>query len=117
MEDQVREGKITVAPEVLLDIVQQAALYTDGVLSMAPTHPQVDRLFRRIVVSEGIKMEIRDSSVKIDLFLVTQATDLLALSHKVQNEVIRAMDKMVGVKVDAVNIHIEDIAYPGNGSS
>ena len=117
MEDQVREGKITVAPEVLLDIIRQAALYTDGVLSMATVHPRVDRLFRRLVTSEGIELEIKDSSVTIDLYLIVQATDMLALSHRVQNEVIRAMDKMVGIKVDAVNIHIEDVAYPGNESS
>jgi uncharacterized alkaline shock family protein YloU len=115
--DKVHEGKITVAPEVLVDIVRQAALYTDGVVKMASVPPRVDRIFRRLVTAEGIELEIREDSVVIDLFLVVRAVDMLALSHKVQQEIIRTMDRIVGIEVDAVNIHIEDVAYPGNGPS
>ena len=50
----------------------------------------------------------------IELDLVVQAADMLSLSHRVQKEVIRAMDKLVGLRVDAVNVHIEDVAYPDN---
>jgi len=115
--DTVAEGKITVAPEVLLDIVRQAALYTEGVVGTASIPPRVDRIFRKLVTGEGIEMEIREDSVVIDLYLVVRAVDMLALSHRVQKEVIRAMDKLVGLTVDAVNVHIEDVAYPDNGSS
>jgi len=115
--DIVQEGKITVAPEVLLDIIQQAALYTDGVVRMASIPPRVDRIFRRVITAEGIELEIKDVSAVIDLYLVVRPVDMLALSHRVQKEVIRSMDKLVGLKVDAVNIHIEDVAYPNNGSS
>jgi len=117
MEDTVREGKITLAPEVLLDIIRQAALYTDGVVRMASIPPRVDRIFRRIVSGDGIEMEIKEDSVSIDLYLIVREVDLLELSHQVQKEVMRSMDKLVGLTVNAVNVHIEDIAYPDNGSS
>lgn len=115
--DPVREGKITVAPEVLLDIVRQAVLYTEGVVGMASIPPRVDRIFRKLVTADGIELEIKESSITIDLYLVVQPTDMLTLSHRVQKEVIRSLDKMVGLYVDAVNIHIEDVAHPNNGSS
>lgn len=112
--DAVSEGKITVAPGVLLDIVEQAALYSDGVVGMASIPARVDRIFRKVISGDGIELEIRGDSVIIDLYLIVRAVDLLSLSHRVQQEVIRAMDKLVGLKVDAVNVHIEDIAYPEN---
>jgi uncharacterized alkaline shock family protein YloU len=62
-------------------------------------------------------MEIGDDCVSIDLYLIVEAVDLLALSHRVQKEVIRALDSLVGLEVDAVNIHIEDVAYPDSGSA
>lgn len=115
--ETVREGKITVSPGVLLDIVQQAALYADGVIRMAPIPPRVDRIFRRLITAEGIQMELKASSIIIELYLVVRAVDMLALGQRVQKEVVRTMDKLVGLKVDAVNIHIEDVAYPNSETS
>ena len=69
------------------------------------------------VEGAACELEIGEDSVAIDLFLVVRAVDMLALSHKVQQEIMRTMDRIVGIEVDAVNIHIEDVAYPGNGPS
>lgn len=115
--DTITEGKITVAPRVLLEIVEQAATYPDSVVAMASIPPRVDRIFRKLITGEGIQLEIKQDSVVIDLYLIVQAVNITELSHQIQKEVIRAMDKIVGLKVDAVNIHIEDIAYSNNGSS
>jgi uncharacterized alkaline shock family protein YloU len=112
----VPDGKITVSPEVLLEIIEQAALYTEGVVGMASVPPRVDRLFRRLVMAEGIQLEIHDDSVTVDVYLIVRAVDLMALSQRVQKEVIRAMDKLVGLQVRAVNVHIEDVEYPNNGN-
>jgi uncharacterized alkaline shock family protein YloU len=113
----VPEGKITVAPEVLLEIIQQAALYTEGVVRMASVPPRVDRIFRRVISAEGIEVEVNENSMTVDLYLVVRAVDLRTLSHQVQREVIRAMDRLVGIAVTAVNIHVEDVEYPENGSA
>jgi uncharacterized alkaline shock family protein YloU len=115
--NSVAEGKITVAPTVLLDIIEQAALYTDGVLGMATAPPRVDRIFRKLVTRDGIELEIREDSIIIDLYLDVGAVDVLKLSHRVQREVIRTMDKLVGLNVAAVNIHIEDVIYPKSDAS
>jgi uncharacterized alkaline shock family protein YloU len=112
----IRQGKITVAPEVVLDIIRQAVLYAEGVVGMAPIPPRVDRIFRRLITGEGIAMEILEDSVTIDLYIVAEEVDLLALSHRVQREVVRSMDKLVGLNVREVNIHIEDVAYPNNSA-
>ncbi len=115
--ETVAEGKITVAPRVLLDIIEQAALYSDDVVAMASIPARVDRIFRKVISDDGIEMEIRGDTVVIDLYLIVRAVNLLSLCHRVQQEVIRAMDKLVGLNVTAVNIHIEDISYPENESA
>lgn len=115
--ETVAEGKITVAPGVLLEIIEQAALYTDGVLGMASIPPRVDRLFRKQISGDGIQLEIKEDSIVVDLYLNVRAVDILALSHRVQKEVIRAMDKLVSLRVAAVNIHIEDVGYSDNNSA
>jgi uncharacterized alkaline shock family protein YloU len=112
----IPEGKITVAPEVLLEIIELAALYTDGVVRLASTPARVDRLFKKVISGNGIDLEIDQDSVTIDLYLIVKEVDILALSHKVQKEVIRSMDRIVGLNVNAVNVHIEDVEYPDNGT-
>jgi uncharacterized alkaline shock family protein YloU len=37
--------------------------------------------------------------------------DLRAASRAIQVAVIEAIDKMVGVPVDSVNVHVEDVVY------
>jgi uncharacterized alkaline shock family protein YloU len=112
--ETIRQGRITVAPEVVLDIIRQAALYSEGVITTAPIPPRVDRIFRRLITAEGIALEILDDAVAIDLYLITEEVDLLGLSHRVQREVIRSMEQLVGLRVDEVNVHIEDVGYPAN---
>ncbi len=116
MDEVIRAGKITVAPEVLLQIIEQAALYTDGVVKLASIPPRVDRIFRKLITGDGIELEIKEKAVIIDLYLVARAVNLVTLSQRVQKEVMRTMDKLVGLQVDTVNVHIEDVAYPDNGS-
>jgi uncharacterized alkaline shock family protein YloU len=112
--DTIRHGKITVAPEVILDIIRQAVLYTDGIAGMASIPPRVDRIFRRLITGDGIAMEVLEDSVAIDLYVIAEEVDLLDLSHRVQREVIRSVDRLVGLNVHEVNIHVEDVAYPTN---
>lgn len=101
---------------MLLEIIELAALYTDGVVRLASVPARVDRIFKKVVTGNGIELEINQDSVTIDLYLIVKEVDMLELSHKIQKEVIRSMDKIVGLNVNAVNVHILDVVYPDNGT-
>ncbi len=113
-EESPRRGKTTIAPDVLLTIAKLSALGVPGVAQMSPVPGGVNRLFRR-GIGDGVRIEVKDQSVAVDLYLVVKNdVNVREASRAVQAEVTRAIHEMVGMEVLAVNVHIEDIAYPEN---
>lgn len=104
-------GKTTIAPEVLLRIVQLSALNVPGVSKMSTLPSGVNRLFNR-GYGEGVQIDIQDDLVSVDLFLVlARDTNIRDVSRRVQREVERAVTEMVGMQVRRINIHVEDMDY------
>lgn len=97
------EGKTTIAPEVIITIARLTALSIEG----------VSRLVHRGFV-DGVKLEVEDGSVFADLYVVLKSgVNIREVSRNVQQQVGRAISEMVGMQVGRINIHIEDIDYPG----
>jgi uncharacterized alkaline shock family protein YloU len=110
--EDVRQGRTTIAPDVLLTIARLSALGTTGVARTSPVPGGVNRLLRR-GVDDGVRIEVKDLSVTVDLYLVIEHDqNVREVSRAAQASVARAIAEMVGMEVTAVNIHIEDIAYP-----
>jgi uncharacterized alkaline shock family protein YloU len=107
-----RQGKTTIAPDVLLTIARLSALGVPGVARVEPVPGGVDRIFKR-GVHEGVRIAVKDQAVTVDLYLVLEHDrNVREISRTVQAAVARAIQEMVGMDVLAVNIHIEDVAYP-----
>jgi uncharacterized alkaline shock family protein YloU len=106
-------GRIEVAPGVLATIAQYAALRVEGVTKMAPIPPDVARLFRREVRQDGVLLEIGEQNqVKIDIYVIMDPNvNIMEASRKLQATVLEAVDTMVGIPVEVVNIHVEDVIY------
>lgn len=110
----MEEGKTTIAPEVLTTIARLTALGVEGVSRMWVDPAGVGRLFHRSF-SEGVRVEIEDGAVYADLYLALKSSvNVREVSRNVQQQVARAISEMVGMPVGRVNIHIEDIDYPGD---
>jgi uncharacterized alkaline shock family protein YloU len=111
-DTEPRSGRTTIAPDALLTIARLSALSTPGVARTSPVPGGVNRLLRR-GMEDGVRIEVREHSVSVDLYLVIEhGHNVRDVSRAVQAAVARAMGEMVGMEVTAVNIHIEDIAYP-----
>jgi uncharacterized alkaline shock family protein YloU len=107
-----QRGKVTIAPDVLLTIARLSALGVPGVARMSPVPGGVNRLFQR-GVGDGVRIEVRDQAVSVELYLVVNAgVQMRDVSRAVQAEVARAIQEMVGMEVLSVNVHIEDVAPP-----
>ena len=111
-EDEERApGMTTIAPGVLVRIAQLTSLSVEGVAGMAPVPGGVNRLFRR-GSGEGVRIELDNNSVAADLFLsLRHGVEVRKVSRKVQREVARALEDMVGMKVLRVDVHIEEISF------
>jgi uncharacterized alkaline shock family protein YloU len=108
------QGKTTIASEVLLTIARLTTLNVKGVSRLAHVPVVgVNRIFKRAQIQEGVKIEIIDDLVFIDLYVILKHdVNVRDISRNIQNDVARAITEMVGMHVGSVNIHIEDIDYP-----
>lgn len=104
-------GSVIVAPEVLVELIRLTSLATPGVARLSPENPSgVRRLFSG-KASEGIRLEIEDHAVSIDLFVVAEPDALMVpLGQTLQHDIQRAIQDLVGMPVKEINIHIDDIA-------
>ncbi len=106
-----KNGKTTIAPGVLVTIARLTSLRIPGVARMAPIPGGVNRIFRR-GSGEGVRIEVEDGTVSVDLYLIlAHNTNVREVSRKVQAEVARAIEDMVGMKAKRVDVHVEDVDY------
>ena len=104
-------GKTSIAPGVLITMARLTALGVPGVAGMAPIPGGVNRLFRR-GAGEGVRIEVEGDNVSVDLHLILdQGTNVREVSRKVQAEVARAIQDMIGMQVARIDVHVEDIDY------
>ena len=104
-------GTTTIAPGVLITIARLTALSVPGVAMIASVPGGVNRLFRR-GSGEGVRIEVEEDAVSVDLYLIlARNTNVREVSRKVQAEVGRAIEDMVGMQVQRIDVHIEDIDY------
>ncbi|MEW6287855.1 MAG: Asp23/Gls24 family envelope stress response protein [Chloroflexota bacterium] len=111
MTEEHETGKTTVAPDVLVAIAKMAALSVPGVSRMAEVSGGVNRLFKR-GIHDGVRIDVEDNVVTASLYLVLkQDVNIREVSREVQAQVARAIQEMIGMDVDRIDIHVEDIDY------
>lgn len=105
-------GKTTIAPEVLLTIVQLTSLNVQGVSRMSNIPGGVNRLFNR-GAGEGVRLLVKNDIVSADIYVILKNnTNIREVARQIQHKVERAISEMVGMQVSSINIHVEDIDYP-----
>jgi uncharacterized alkaline shock family protein YloU len=106
-----RMGTVRISPQVLATIARLTALAVPGVGRMyRDLTSDVDRFFRGKVATDGVRIEVADNAVAVDIYVVAKPhTNLYELGRKVQTDVSRAITEMVGMPVISVDVHIEEI--------
>ena len=108
MERKTIPGAVTVEPTVLETIARLTTLGVPGVADIAER--DVDRLLG--ISGKSVAIQVKEGRVFVDLHIIAGPDQsLLQLGRKVQYEVTRAVQQMIGMPVDAVNVHIEDVTY------
>lgn len=103
---------VTVDHSVLLTIAKAAALGVPGVVRLGYASGTIERMLGRGPSERGIHLTIKDGSVSVDVFVVVDARfNLRELSLKAQEDISRTMQQYVGMAVQAVNVHIEDVIF------
>ena len=105
-------GKTTIANDVLLSTARLTTLDVEGVSRMGSPSGSVKRLMRGGEMEEGVRLEMVDDKVNLDIFVVLfNDVNVRQVSRNIQESVARAVSKSVGVEIGRINIHIADIDY------
>ena len=116
MTEEHKTGRTTVAPDVLVDITRLSALSVDGVSRMANVSGGVNRLFKR-GIQDGVRIEVDDNVIAVDLYIILKPdVNIREVSRNVQGQVARAIQEMVGMEIESVDIHIENIDFDGEAT-
>jgi uncharacterized alkaline shock family protein YloU len=93
METKPKIGKITIAPEVLETTARLTTLAVPGVARLT-SPPGMQRLLRH----DGVKIKVTGNSVQVNLYVVAEP------------DVTRAIQDMIGMQVQSVDVHVEDVS-------
>jgi uncharacterized alkaline shock family protein YloU len=106
-------GRIEVAPGVLATIAQNAAVRVKGVTKMAAIPSDGSRLFRKDVRQDGVLLQVGDQNqVKIDIYVIMDPhVNIMEASRDIQAAINEAIGTMVGIPVESINVHVEDVVY------
>jgi uncharacterized alkaline shock family protein YloU len=109
---EAKLGTVRISPEVLSTIARLTALGVPGVARMSDDLPaSVDRLLKGRTGKAGVRMEIVDEAVAVNLYIVVQQNvSVYQVCRDVQEQVARAIKDMVGMPVLAVNVYVENVA-------
>jgi uncharacterized alkaline shock family protein YloU len=112
-----RLGRVTIAPDVLVTIVRLTTLSIPGVTRMSGSLTgNVDRFLGRAHVGEGVRLEIEDDSVSVELHIIVEPkANMLKLGRAIQAEVARAISEMVGMGVKQINVYIDNVDVEPGG--
>lgn len=103
---------VTIAPGVLLTVARLATLDVPGVVRMGSTPGGVDRLLRRVPAANGVQIVVDGGTVTAHLYVVAEASvHLREMCTEIQKSVSRSIQEILGMKVQSVNVHIEDVAF------
>ena len=116
-EQRESMGRIEVAPEVLATIAQFAVLRVDGVSEMAPIPADMARMFRRATRQGGIVLDFQDNQLRFNIYVIMEPyANVLEASRQIQAAVKESIDTLVGLPVQSINVHVEDVVY-GQGEA
>lgn len=106
-----RLGTVRISPYVLATIARLTTLAVPGVVRMfRGLSSGVDRLLKGKSAGDGVRIQIVDDAVAVDLYIVAaQDANLYQVGREIQARVARAIKDMVGMPVLSVNVHIENV--------
>ena len=103
-------GRITISSEVIAQVVGETALECYGVVGMVPRNP-VKRPVRRLLGrdrTQGITIGRDGDAVTIDLRVVVEyGLNLAEVASTVRSRVTYEVQRLTGLAVGAVEVHIE----------
>jgi len=108
MSENTGLGKVEIAPEVIEVIAGIAALEVEGLANMRGNFATgVVERFGKKSHSKGVKVELTDEGILIDLFVVLEfGVSIPEVAQKIQGNIRQTLKNMTSLEISEVNIHV-----------
>lgn len=116
-EETVEEenvGNIRISADVVSTIAGIATSELEGVAGMYSSFAGgiAEKFGAKKNPSKGVKVEMSETSVSIDLYIVVEyGVRIPELAWEIQENVKNSVESMTGLSVEKVNIHIEGVSF------
>ena len=108
LTEQSELGAIRIAPDAIAQIVGHTAAECYGVVGMAGKG--LTRLLTRDKLTQGIDVSGTPDGLRIDLHVVVEyGLNLAEVAATVRSRVGYELERLTGLRVAAVEVHIEDV--------
>ncbi|AIF43471.1 Asp23/Gls24 family envelope stress response protein [Virgibacillus sp. SK37] len=104
-------GKVEIAPEVIEVIAGIAAAEVDGLYAMRGNFATgVVERFGKKAHSKGVKVELTENGVLIDLFVILNyGISIPQTAQKLQTNIRQTLKNMTALEIDEINVHVVGI--------
>jgi uncharacterized alkaline shock family protein YloU len=104
------QGNVTVAPQVLTELISITARQVPGVIRLGSVPPWSMSYRRTHSTDTGVRVQVIDSAVVADCYLIAAPDiNLLELGIAVQATVSTVIRDLVGLIVREVNVYVQDV--------
>ncbi|HHY37907.1 MAG TPA: Asp23/Gls24 family envelope stress response protein [Clostridia bacterium] len=116
-EDAGDARSLKISDDVVAVIAGVAATEVEGVAGMSGgIVGDITEILGRKNLSKGVKVEVGERDVSIDLFMVVKyGARIPEVARQVQERVKEAVENMTGLNVVEVNIHVQGITFSQEG--
>lgn len=107
-------GKVEISPDVIEVIAGLAASEIEGVAHLRGNFASgvAERLGRKSTYSKGVKLELSEKNISLDVYLVTKyGYSIPEVGQKVQENMVQTFKTMTAIDVLQVNIHITGVQF------
>lgn len=112
-ENQNSQDEIKIADDVVAVIAGVAVSEVPGVAGMAGGFAGgITEVFSgKKNLAKGIKVEVGEKETKVDVNIIVEyGTRIPDVAFAIQNRVKKAVESMTGLKVIAVNVHVQGVS-------
>ncbi len=105
-------GLVTVNEEILLKVAGYAAIDCYGIVGMAAkrTTDGIVQLLGKENIGRGVRIRAAEDSVEVDLFIIVEyGISISAVAETIIETVKYKIEHLTGIKVNRVNVNVEDI--------
>jgi uncharacterized alkaline shock family protein YloU len=109
---ETKLGTVRIAPSVIANIVSLTASAIEGVADMSTISRPPSRVIGRTNTgtAPGVTLNIRNDTITADVYIIAQPeANLRRLGQTLQRKIREALDQMVGIPAEQINVYIEDV--------